>query len=78
MILFSTNSIYFLKKFWLLISLLVIFFILIRKADEDYSNSINFYFLNSSKKSEKFLDTIIWSTIILYLFLGLLVSINKR
>lgn len=74
MILFSINSIEIIKKFWLIISLLLIFFILIRKADDDNLNSAQIPFLDGSKKSEKFFDNFIWFNIFLYLILGILFS----
>jgi preprotein translocase subunit SecG len=77
MILFLISLIDLFKKFWLLLCCLLIFLILIRKADEDSLYSSKFPFLNGSKKSEKFVDIFIWCSIFLYFTLGIVFSIKN-
>jgi len=62
----------FLKIFRLFISLLLLLLIFLRKADEEDSN-LSIFGL-SSKKSEKFIDKIIWFLIIIFFTIGLIFS----
>jgi len=77
MILLFINLIDILKKFWLLICLLLIFLILIRKPDDDSFNYFKSPFINSSRKLEKFLDNFIWCNIFIYLALGIVFSMKS-
>jgi len=74
MILLFTSFFEILKKFWLLVSLILIVCTLVRKADDESLNSLRLPFLNASKKSEKLFDNIIWILISIYLSLGLVFS----
>jgi protein translocase SecG subunit len=77
MFIFFINFIKILKKFWLIISFFLIITILLRKADEEDLNSLILPFLSNSKKSERFLDSLIWSLILIFLSLGLIFSIKN-
>lgn len=74
MILFFINLLQALKKFWLFVSFLLIFSILIKKADEDNLSSSRIPFLDGSKKSENFFNNFIWFNIFIYLCLGIIFS----
>lgn len=65
-----------LKKVWLINCFILIFLIIIRKGDDDNLSFSPFLFLESSKKSEKFLDNFIWSNIFVFFILGMIVSIK--
>lgn len=64
-----------LKLFRLLTSLLLILLIALRKADEEDSN-LSIFDL-SNKKSENFIDMIIWCLIIIFFITGLIFSTNS-
>lgn len=74
MILFFINLFEVLKKFWLFVSLLIIFSVLIKKADDDNLNSSRLPFLDGSKKSENFFNNFIWFNIFIYLCLAIIFS----
>jgi preprotein translocase subunit SecG len=74
MILFFINSIVILKKIWLCVSLLLIFLVLIKKADDENLSNIRLPFFDGSKKSEKILDKFIWLNIFIYILIGIIFS----
>lgn len=74
MILFFMSFFEILKKIWLVISLVLIVFTLVRKADDESLNSLRIPFFSGSKKSEKLFDNIIWVLILFYLSFGLIFS----
>ena len=74
MILFFINSIVIFKKIWLGTSLLLIFLILIKKADDENLSATRLPFLDGSKKSEKIFDKFIWLNIFIYLCIGIICS----
>jgi preprotein translocase subunit SecG len=61
-----------LKIFRLFISLLLLLLIFFRKADEEDSNLSIFGLTN--KKSERFIDKLIWFLIIIFFITGLIFS----
>ena len=61
-----------LKIFRLFISLLLLLLIFFRKADEEDSN-LSIFGL-STKKSETFIDTVIWFLIMIFFITGLIFS----
>jgi hypothetical protein len=74
MSLFFINFIEFLKKVWLILSVILILFILIRKADDESLNSFKLPFVSNSKKAEKLFNNIIWAGILIYFSFGLIFS----
>jgi hypothetical protein len=67
----------FFKKIWLGISLLLIFLISEKKADEEDSTFSNSFFFDGSKKSERLLNNLIWSGIFIYLTFGIFFSVKN-
>lgn len=74
MSLFFIDFVDFFKKVWLIVSIFLILFILIRKADDESPNSLRVPFISNSKKAEKLFNNIIWISILLYLGFGLMFS----
>jgi preprotein translocase subunit SecG len=72
MTLISFVSIEIIRKIWFFLSIVLIFSILIRKADDKSINGLTLPFIGSSKKSQKIFDRFIWILIIIYLLLGII------
>jgi len=66
-----------LKKLWFVNNFLLIALILLQKGDDENFNVLKLPFINSTKKTKKFINILIWVLIFLYFIFAMIFSNEK-